>query len=148
MSGLIDETKQVFDLMNGTTSTSVIDAAKQFFDNGGSINPNVNTLSIASGVLTIDCSKTYHKLPASNFTSNVTSVALTNVATTGKVTEFSLDMQQDATGGRTFALPSSFKSVGSSDTAIQSAANAKTRLIATTLDGGTTWEYVMGAVAA
>jgi hypothetical protein len=45
-------------------------------------------------------------------------------------------------------LPASFKAVGNSDTAVQSAANAKTRLIISTTDGGTTWAYSMAKVAA
>lgn len=149
MSGLIEEAKEVFDNMNGATSLSVVDAANEYYKNGRSgMNLNVTTLSIVSNVLTIDCSKTYFKLPASNFTTDVITLNFTNVSPSGVVCEFSLDMQQDAVGSHAFVLPASFKAVGSSDTAIQTAANAKTRLIASTIDGGVTWEYVMGAVAA
>jgi hypothetical protein len=56
-------------------------------------------------------------------------------------------MQQDATGSRTVALPSSFEAIDGSDTAVQSAASAYTVIAATTFDQGARWEYSMKAGA-
>lgn len=79
---------------------------------------------------------------------NVTSVTSSNLPASGVGRTICIDLVQDATGGRTFALPSSWKAIGNSDTAIQSAASAKTRIILSTVDGGTTKPYSMGKVAA
>lgn len=61
---------------------------------------------------------------------------------------FAARFQQDVTGGRTVAWPSSFKFVPGSDTVVQSAANAYTLLVATTFDKGVRWECVMRACGA
>lgn len=106
----------------------------------------VTALAIASGVVNVDCSKgDYFTL---SLTANVTSITFTNVPASGKGCTLCIALAQDATGSRTVALPSSFKAIGSSDTAVQSAANAKTRLILSTTDGGATWPYSMAKVAA
>lgn len=52
---------------------------------------------------------------------------------------------QPLTGGKTLTLPSSFKSLGNSDTAIQSGASALT-LIAAVSVGTTNWYYSMAKV--
>lgn len=106
----------------------------------------VTTLAIASGVVNVDCSLGDYFTLA--LTANVTSLTFSNVPASGTGRTLCIDVTQDATGARTFALPSSFKAIGNSDTAIQSAANVKTRIIPSTTDGGTTWPYSMGKVAA
>ena len=55
-------------------------------------------------------------------------------------------LRAKVTGGRTLTLPASFKALGGSDTAIASAAGAKTVLSAKTFDGGTSWVYAMQEV--
>jgi hypothetical protein len=106
----------------------------------------VTALSIASGVVAVDCSLgDYFTL---SLTANVTSITFSNVPASGIGCTLCIDIKQDATGSRTVTLPSSFKAIGSSDTAVQSAANAKTRVVVSTLDGGTTWPYSMAKVAA
>lgn len=96
--------------------------------------------SPAAGVLTLDCGL------ARNFvvslTANVTSVELTNLGGAGKATEIEVEFRQDATGGRTVTLPTSFKALGGSDTVVASAANAATVMSAKTFDN-VTWRYVM-----
>lgn len=107
---------------------------------GSSLQP-VNTLTNSSGTVTVDCSL------GSNFkitlSANVTTLTLTNLNGSGYVTEIEVEIKQDATGGRTFALPASFKALGGSDTAIASGANVATVLSAKTWDNGTTWRYAM-----
>jgi len=107
---------------------------------------HVTALTIASGVVSVDCSLGDYFTLA--MTANVTSLTFSNVPAAGTGRTLCIDVAQDATGGRTLALPASFKAIGNSDTAIQSAANAKTRIIASTTDGGATWVYAMSKVAA
>lgn len=106
----------------------------------------VVALAIASGVVNVDCALgDYFTL---SLTANITSITFTNAPASGTGRALCIDLVQDATGGRTVALPSSFKAIGNSDTAVQSAASAKTRLIISTINGGTTWPYSMAKVAA
>jgi len=60
----------------------------------------------------------------------------------------SIEIVQDATGGRTLGLPSSFKALAGSDAQIQSAANARTEMVISTNDQGVRWKYVMQGIAA
>lgn len=106
----------------------------------------VTALAIAAGVVNIDCSLGDYFTLA--LTANVTSITFSNLPASGIGRTLCVAIAQDATGSRTVALPASFKAIGNSDTAVQSAANAKTRLIMSTLDGGTTWPYAMAKVAA
>lgn len=101
----------------------------------------VTALSIASGVVNIDCS-----LGGSftlTLTANVTSITFSNLAGAGFATEIEVEIKQDGTGGKTVALPAAFKALGGSDTAVASGANAVTVLSAKTFDNGTTWRYAM-----
>lgn len=101
----------------------------------------VVALSIASGVVNIDCSL------GKNFTlllnANVTSITFSNLNGAGYATEFELELKQDASGGKTVALPAALKPLGGSDTTVASAGNAVTVLSAKTFDNGTTWRYAM-----
>lgn len=107
----------------------------------------ITALMNSSGTVNIDCSLgDYFTLLG--MSANVTSLTFSNLPGVGLGRTIDITLSQDATGGRTLALPASFKAIGNSDNAIQSAANAKTKIIATTLDGGTTWAYSMAKVAA
>ncbi|WEN13708.1 hypothetical protein PY254_10670 [Rhodanobacter sp. AS-Z3] len=103
-------------------------------------------LSIASGVVNIDCSLGDYFTLA--HTANVTSLTFSNLPAAGMARTLMVRIKQDGTGGRTFAMPASFKAITGSDTAVQSAANAYTILAITTFDQGTRWEYSMKAGAA
>lgn len=107
---------------------------------------DVTALSIASGVCNLDCALgDYFTL---SLTENVTSFTFSNLPAAGKAATKTIRIRQDATGGRTFAKPGSFKAVGGSDTDVQAAANAYTLLTLTSYDQGTRWEYVMQEAAA
>jgi len=106
----------------------------------------VTTLSISSGVVNIDLSLS--DLFDLSLTANVSSITFSNPPGSGKGQCIFIRTKQDATGGRTVALPSSWKAVSGSDAAVQSAANAYTLIALTTVDNGTRWEYVMKAGAA
>jgi hypothetical protein len=101
----------------------------------------ITALTNSSGTVTVDCSL------GRNFTitlgANVTTLTLSNLAGAGFATEIEIEIKQDGTGSRTFALPASFKALGGSDTAITSAPNSVTVLSAKTFDNGTTWRYAM-----
>lgn len=113
---------------------------------GGTDRSSVNVLSIASGVVDIDCDLgDYFTL---SLTANVTSITFSNLPGSGQACSLAIRIRQDGTGSRTVALPSSFKATGGSDTAVQSAANAYTLLTITTFDQGTRWEYAMQEIAA
>lgn len=105
----------------------------------------VGTGTIISGTVTLNCNGGRVR----NFTVSMTAsatLAVSNLAPAGRVTEFECLITQGATGGWTLTLPSSFHPIGSSDTAIAAAANAKTLLSAKTFDAGTSWAYVMQEV--
>lgn len=105
----------------------------------------VTALSIASGVVNINCALgDYFTL---SLTANVTSITFSNLPGSGFGASLAIRIVQDATGGRTLALPSSFKAITGSDTSVQSAANAYTILHIETFDNGTRWEYSMKAGA-
>lgn len=113
---------------------------------GSSARDAVSALTISTGVVNIDCSLGDFFTLAIN--ANVTSLTFTNLPASGRAVSLALRIQQDGTGGRTFALPAAFKATTGSDTAIQSAANARTLVTITTFDQGTRWEYTMRGVAA
>lgn len=109
----------------------------------GALTEAVSALTISSGAITLDIAGKSRASFTVSLTANVTTVNLSNLAGAGLVTEFDLEIKQDGTGGRTFALPAAFKALGGSDTAIASAANAVTVLSAKTFDNGTSWRYAM-----
>lgn len=109
-------------------------------DPGG--RDGVTAAAVSAGTVTIDCAGG----TARNFTVTMTAnaaLAVSNLAAGGRVTEFEVQITQDATGSRTLTLPASFKALGGSDTAISAAANSVTILSAKTFDAGTTWRYAM-----
>lgn len=107
------------------------------------LGSDVTALAISAGVVDIDLSLgDYFTLSQ---TANVTSVTFSNPPASPIGRTIGIRLKQDGTGSRTFALPASFKAIAGSDTAVQSAANAYTVLIATSFDQGTRWEYSMKA---
>lgn len=112
----------------------------------GSDRTSVNALSISSGVVNIDCS--LGDFFTLSLTANVTSITFSNLPVSGKAAALAIRLRQDGTGGRTVALPSSFKAISGSDTSVQSSANSYTVLHLETFDQGTRWEYSMRAGSA
>lgn len=113
---------------------------------GSSLGSNVSALSIVSGAVNVDCSLgDYFTLV---LTASVTSLTFSNLPPVGKGRSIAIRIRQDGTGSRTLALPSSFKAIAGSDTAVQTAANAYTVLMASTFDAGSRWEYSMRGVTA
>lgn len=112
------------------------------------INPRsrLAALSISSGAVVIDCSLGNYFTLA--LTENVTSITFTNTPPTGYAQSIWVRIKQDATGGRTVALPSSFKASTGSASSVTNGANTYTLLAATTVDQGTRWEYTLQGAAA
>lgn len=113
---------------------------------GGAAARDAVTALATSGSVNIDCS--LGDFFTLGLTGNVTALTFTNLPTTGRAVSLAIRIRQDATGGRTLALPASFRATTGSDTAVQSAANAWTLVTLTTFDQGTRWEYTMRGVAA
>lgn len=103
----------------------------------------VNTPANSSGTVTLNFASASKYIGAITLAANVTTLAFSNLPGAGKYAEYELHIKQDATGGRTLAIPASHKALGGSDLAIASAANAVTILTASTTDNGTTWRYAM-----
>lgn len=108
--------------------------------------PTVNPLSINAGAVVIDLALGEH------FTllldQHVTSVTFANMPAAPRAKQIAIRIQQDAIGGRTLALPASFKATGGSDTQPNPAPNGYTLLTAVTFDQGTRWAYAMQEIAA
>lgn len=145
---LVDLAVELSDFGKELTSAADADAAKALLEISGPADPvygsPVTALAIASGVVAVDTTKGDYFTLA--LTANVTSITFSGSLTLGRT--LMIRMRQDGTGSRTVALPSSFKAIDGSDTAVQSAANAYTILIITSVDGGTRWEYSMKKGAA
>lgn len=103
----------------------------------------VTALSINAGVVTIDLDGGRNRNFTLTLTANVTSVVFTNLPAAGYVGWFELEITQDGTGSRTFAIPATLKALGGSDTTIAGAANAVTILSAKTWNQGASWAYAM-----
>lgn len=119
-----------------TTAQDIADLAA-----GGVVS--VNAPSNSSGTVTLDFDGKSRYIGAITLSANVSTLAFSNLPGAGKYAEYELHIKQDATGSRTFAIPSSHKALGGSDTSIASAANAVTVLTASSVDNGTTWRYAM-----
>lgn len=142
-SGTLDGTEKL-EIDDGSSKSIT---AQQIADLASTtLGSDVTALSIASGVVDIDCDLGDYFTLA--LTANVTSITFSNLPAAGVGRSIMIRFRQDATGSRTVTLPSSFKQIVGSDTTVQSAANAYTVLILTSVDQGTRWEYSMKAGAA
>lgn len=119
-----------------TTAQDIADLAA-----GGVVG--VNTPTNSSGTVTLNFDGKSRYIGSITLSANVSTFAFSGLPGAGKYAEYEMHIKQDATGGRTFAIPSSHKALGGSDTAIASAANAVTVLTASTVDNGSTWRYAM-----
>ena len=126
-------------LFNGTTGKIIKDSGFTIADLQAD---SITAVTISAGTATVNCNSGKNKNFTLSMTANAT-LAVSSLAGAGKVTEFEMQITQDATGGSTLTLPATFKALGGSDTAISSTANSVTVLSAKTFDNGTTWRYAM-----
>lgn len=96
-----------------------------------------STITSSAGALTINTSG--YEYFKTTLTENVTSVTMSGV-TSGVINRFELRVAQDATGGRTWANPASWKFPGGTAYTPSAAANAVDILRGRTYDNGTTWQ--------
>lgn len=102
------------------------------------IRETAGTAAFAGGTLTLDLATGNHF--AHTLTANVTAVTISNVPATGQYVPVTVELTQDATGGRTVAgWPAGAKWPGGTVPAMTSAANAVDIVTGYTRDGGTTW---------
>lgn len=113
---------------------------------GAAARDAVTALTISAGTVNIDCA--LGDFFTLELNANVTGITFSNLPASDRAVSLALRVRQDGTGGRTVALPASFRATTGSDTAVQSAANAWTLVTLTTFDQGTRWEYTMRGVAA
>lgn len=102
--------------------------------------PAVGTVSVVAGTASVDCLSGTRKHFTLSLTGNTT-LALISPAPTGYPTEFEVRITN--TGSFSLTLPSGWKPLGGSDTAVAQGSGAVTRLSVVTYDGGTTAEYAM-----
>lgn len=112
----------------------------EFFKATGGLIRNVSeyveTPSISSGVLTLDVSLS--NVFKVSHSANITSLVFSNWPSTGIASRVELILTQDATGGRTLALPSACKYNGGTAVSISTTANKRNRLVFMTEDAGAT----------
>ena len=126
----------------GYFPTNNVEAALATLGEAVFASTTVQAATSSAGTLTLDFALKRKAVFTTTLTENVSTLTLANLSSTGFL-EYEIHITQDATGGRTFAMPASHKALGGSDTAIASAANAVTVLAASSVNGGTTWRYAM-----
>lgn len=106
----------------------------------------VTALTITGGVVDVDVDAGDYFTLA--LTANVTGITFANLPAAGHGASLMLLLTQDATGGRTVALPASWQLTNGSLGAVASAAGAKTLVALTTFDAGASWAATIATVAA
>lgn len=108
---------------------------------GGSDRNSVTALSIASGVVNIDCSLgDYFTL---NLTANVSSITFSNLPAAGKGASIIIVILQDTTA-RTVAWPASFSWIGGIAGSVSTGSGAVDMLAITSTNQGTKWRTTIG----
>jgi len=95
------------------------------------------TPSSSSGTLTLDISTS--NVFEVTLTENVTTLTISNPASSGKACSFTLILKQDGTGSWTFAFPASIKWAGGTAPTLTTTASAIDLLTFITTDAGTVW---------
>jgi hypothetical protein len=103
----------------------------------------VNVGGTLSGSLTLDYVNGHYQY--GTMTGNITSVTINNWPPSGKHGWMYLELNQDASGGRTLTLGSAFKTQNGAGISITTTPNARNRLIFTSRDAGTTILTDLGA---
>lgn len=105
----------------------------------GGVSPVVTVLSIAAGVVNIDCSLGDYFTLA--LTANVTSITFSNLPGSGRGASKMVRVTQDSTP-RTVAWPASFRWEGAAPS-VSTGSGAIDLLALTTFDNGTKWDTTL-----
>ena len=104
-------------------------------DTFSAFEESVYTAYIDSGTLTLDFHQgQYAKV---SLTENVTGVNILNAPAPGTLANMSVEITQDATGGRTFA--GTFLTDSGAGLGVSTTANAKSLVVLLTTDGGSSY---------
>lgn len=136
VTGVIDGT-EVLELATTDSNTRKV-STKRLMKSG------ITALAIATGTINIDCELGDYFTLALN--ANVGTMTFSNLPPAGMGRTLSITITQGS-GGNTLALPSSFKFISGSDTTVQDAGAAVTKLFIETIDGGATWSCMMKGFA-
>ena len=117
------------------SNTTVIDDNKIFLPNN--VASSQVTATISSGTLTLDLNT--GTVFAVSLDSNISTLTLSNVQTSGKVSSFVLIFTADGTA-RTVVWPASFKWVQGIAPSLTSTSTKQDVFTFFTYDGGTTWQ--------
>ena len=117
------------------SSETVIDDNKVFLPNNTS--EVSTTVNIVSNTITLD----FNVATVFNvsLTSNITTITLSNVQSSGRATSFALVLTGDGTA-RSITWPGSFNWPSGTAPSVTSAAGKKDVYVFFTTDGGTTWQ--------
>lgn len=125
----------------GSAVTSVNGATGSVTLTGANVSEPVNTLSISSGAVAVNCALGRYFTLAAN--ANMTSWTFSNVPGSGYAFTVMVRITQDATGSRVATWPSSFKWSGGAAGVLSTAAGSVDVLALTTFDQGATWDVTL-----
>ena len=103
---------------------------------GSSANETSSSPTISSGTLTINLNTS--RVFNVSLNSNITTVTIQNIAATGTISSFVLNLTADGTA-RTVAWPGSFRWPSATAPTITSTLNKTDVIVAYTYDGGINW---------
>ncbi len=136
------------DTLDSEAATATID--KDYADNEVSranlkdISEVAYDLTNVSGAVAVDYENGHYQY--GTVTGNITGITISNPPASGQVGFITLELTQDATGGRSLALSSSvYRQPGGGAVDFTTTANAVNKLRLETRDAGTTWDVVGNA---
>ena len=141
---LVADTLYLVRVRSGIDIYAVDSSGTVAYKTNAALGSEVTALTNVAGGVNVDLSKgDYFTLAMA---ANVSSLTFSNPPPAGIARTIDITPTQNGTGGWRFAFPSNFHFIGASDTTIKTAANKSTKIIATTLDGATTWQCSVGGV--
>lgn len=135
MDGVTSAVQTQMDAKVDETHTGDVDITGELI--ADSYNETYASVAVSTNTVTIDCEA--GNVFSVTLDDNVTTTTFSNPPASGTAYAFALRLVQDATGGRTFAFPSTVDWAAATAPTISSDADAVDWYVFTTVDGGTTW---------